>query len=490
MKHEDAKDENKDNSALYSENWPFDLDLLPLSAFMVGGAVRDALLGRRREYLDLDFVLPNGAVETASAIANHYKAGFVLLDRDREIARVVFKNATADFARQEGNSLEKDLHRRDYTINAIAYNPRTQEIIDPLQGYADLQAGVIRMVSSANLADDPLRLLRGYRQAAQLGFAIEPQTRSTMRQLAPLLGNMAAERVRVELNYLLNSPQGTPWLSAAWEDGILEWVLHDNLTAANLALLAEIDRAYVRLAEKWPQLAEYLLSNIPGLAEGAKRTWIAIAKLACLLIPQGPPNPPNLGGTNFSDSPNLGGNQLFSATTPNVGGHGGEISDVLEQKVSGNDRLEIRLNYTRAGISVQNSTIEDFLKQITYSLPEIRAINTIIKFLPQMRSPSMSLRSQYFFFREVGVVFPALAVVAVATGTKVEDLAYLSDHYLNPNDQVAHPTPLVTGNDLIASLNLKPSPKIGQLLIEIQIARIEGKISTPTEAINFASQLL
>lgn len=446
MNHEDAKEKNKSNSVLSAENWPFDLDLLPESAFMVGGAVRDALLGRRREYLDLDFVLPTGAVETASAIAHHYKAGFVLLDRDREIARVAFKNATADFARQEGDSLEKDLHRRDYTINAIAYNPRTQEIIDPLQGYADLQAGMIRMVSTANLEDDPLRLLRGYRQASQLGFAIEPQTRSTLRQLAPLLGNMAAERVRVELSYLLNSPQGTPWLSAAWEDGILQWALHDNLANANLALLAEIDRAYDKLAQKWPHLAEFLLSSIPGLAEGAKRTWIAISKLASLLIPE-----------------------IF---------------------FSENDALEIRLNYSRAGISVQNCTIEDFLKRITYSVPEIRAINTIIKFLPEMRSASMSLRSQYFFFREVGVVFPALAVVAVATGTQLEQLAYLSDRYLNPNDQVAHPTPLVTGNDLIRSLNLKPSPKIGQLLTEIQIARIEGKISTPTEAINFASQLL
>lgn len=433
-------------SLLSPKTWPFSLQMLPVPVFMVGGAVRDALLGRRREYLDLDFVVPTAAVETASAIARHYKAGFVLLDAERQIARVVFKNATADFAKQEGDSLETDLRRRDFTINAIAYNPHTEEIIDPLQGFADLQAGVIRMVSPANLEDDPLRLLRGYRQAAQLNFAIAPETRSTIRQLAPLLSNIAAERVRVELAYLLGSSHGNSWLSAAWQDGILHWVLHDNITAENLALLEEFNRAKTILAEKWPDIGGELSSTIPGIAADSKRTWIAIAKLACLLIPE----------------------SFFAKF----------------------DELKVSLNYSRAGISVENATVEDFLKHITYSVPEIRAVNIILKFLPLMRNPSMSLRSQYFFFREVGVVFPALAVVAVAAGTGVDAIAPLIDRYLNPDDQVAHPTPLVTGNDLIQALNLKPSPKIGQLLTEIQIARIEGKISTPAEAINFASQLL
>jgi tRNA nucleotidyltransferase (CCA-adding enzyme) len=75
----------------------------------VGGNVRDALLGRRAEYLDLDFVMPQGAVKTARAIANHHKAGFVLLDAERQIARVVFEHATVDFAQQVGESLETDL---------------------------------------------------------------------------------------------------------------------------------------------------------------------------------------------------------------------------------------------------------------------------------------------------------------------------------------------------------------------------------------------
>jgi len=119
------------SSALSPQNLPFSLELLPQPAYLVGGAVRDALLGRSREYLDLDFVIPNQAVQTARKIAREYKAGFVLLDAERQIARVVFKHATVDFAQQEGTSLETDLQRRDFTVNAIAYNPYTNEIIDP-----------------------------------------------------------------------------------------------------------------------------------------------------------------------------------------------------------------------------------------------------------------------------------------------------------------------------------------------------------------------
>ncbi|MDJ0708331.1 MAG: CCA tRNA nucleotidyltransferase, partial [Leptolyngbyaceae cyanobacterium MO_188.B28] len=85
-------------SVLSPKTWPFELSLLPESAYLVGGSVRDALLGRRAEYLDLDFVLPENAIETAQTIASHYQAGFVVLDAKHKIARVVFKQATVDFA--------------------------------------------------------------------------------------------------------------------------------------------------------------------------------------------------------------------------------------------------------------------------------------------------------------------------------------------------------------------------------------------------------
>jgi tRNA nucleotidyltransferase (CCA-adding enzyme) len=162
----------KIKSYLAQVDFPGNLALLPDQAYLVGGSVRDALLQRYRNPPDLDFVLPEKAIATAKEFANLYGGGFVILDEEREIARVVFDQGTLDLASQEGASLETDLHRRDFTINAIAYNLKSQQLVDPLGGLADLEQGVLRMVAVKNLEDDPLRLLRAYRQAAQLNFTI------------------------------------------------------------------------------------------------------------------------------------------------------------------------------------------------------------------------------------------------------------------------------------------------------------------------------
>ncbi|WP_009630622.1 CCA tRNA nucleotidyltransferase [Synechocystis sp. PCC 7509] len=401
------------SSALSPESWCFDLAWIPQNAYLVGGAVRDALLKRESEYLDLDFVLLD-AVKIARKMASHYKAGFVLLDGDRQIARVVFTQATVDFAQQQGETLEEDLYRRDFTVNAIAYNPYTQEIIDPLNGYKDLQNRVMRMVSIANLQDDPLRLLRAYRQAAQLGFAIAPETQVAIRTLSPLLSRIAPERVRVELNYLLNNSLGTPWLKSAWEDGLISlWFPHT--TQKSYETLALVDSA----AFYFPQLPLF-----QALSDTVKTNWLGIAKLACLV------------------------SSLESA--------------------------------------------ENELQQLTYSRAEIRAVTTALKVLPQLpaKTDTLSLKEQYLLFRQAGVVFPVLAVLAMAKGTQKDTLASLINRYLTPNDPVAHPQLLINGKDLMQALDIPPSPIIGELLNEIAIAQIEGQISTPAQAIELAAILL
>ncbi|BCL38436.1 CCA tRNA nucleotidyltransferase [Nostoc sp. MS1] len=414
-------------SSLSPENWPFSLELLPQPAYMVGGAVRDALLGRSREYLDLDFVIPSKAVKVARAIAHHYKAGFVLLDPVRQIARVVFPHATADFAQQEGNSLETDLHRRDFTINAIAYNPHTQEIIDPLNGYADLQVGVLRMVAKANLEDDPLRLLRAYRQAAQLGFTIEPATQATIRDLASHLTQVAAERVRVEIGYLLATPHGNSWIATAFADGLLKQFFK-HATDESLRKLTVVDEIAAMLAQHWPPLGVELKQYV---RDTVKTTWLGITKLACLVHPD-----------------------------PTV--------------------AEIEL------------------QQLTYSRAEIRAVTTALRLYSQLKTAN-TLREQYFLFQEAGRIFVATTVLALVHDTLVEAIpgdnrlsvySPLITRYLNPDDLVAHPTQLVSGKNLMIALNIPASPLVGELLTQIAVARIEGKIATVEDAIAFARGLL
>lgn len=391
----------------------------------MGGNVRDALLGRNADYLDLDFVLPDGAVETARAIANHYKAGFVLLDAERQIARVVFDNATVDFAQQVGHSLETDLQRRDFTVNAIAYSPHTEELLDPLQGYSDLQQRLIRMIAPENLKEDPLRLLRAYRQAAQLDFTLEPKTQAAIQKLAGLLEEIAAERVQAELSYLLSTPKGTPFLRMAWQDGLLQyWLPH--ATVDGLVQIEKIDHAAITLSYACPSLGLELSGWIRDQqrVSGAGRSWLKVAKLTRLI------------GT-----------------------------------------LE---------------TAEAELWRLKYSRTEVQAVLTALKFLPQMPAlvlPTTSLREQYFFFQQVGAIFPALVVLAVAMDVSIEAIAPLVERFLDPRDPVAHPTPLLTGRDLMTQLKLPPGPQIGQLLEALQIAQAEGKISTPEEALQFAQVL-
>jgi tRNA nucleotidyltransferase (CCA-adding enzyme) len=413
-------------SVLFPQTWPFSLKWLPRATYLVGGNVRDALLGRHAEYLDLDFVLPGGAVETAQAIANHYKAGFVLLDAERQIARVVFDKATVDFAQQVGHSLEIDLQRRDFTVNAIAYHPHTEELLDPLQGYGDLQQRLIRMIAPENLKEDPLRLLRAYRQAAQLDFTLEPETQATIQKLAGLLEEIAAERVQAELSYLLSTPKGTPFLKMAWQDGVLQYWL-PQASAVGLAQIEQIDQAAIALSKTWQSLGLELSGWVRDQQKvsGAGRSWLKVAKLTRLIA------------------------------TP----------ERAEQELW-------RLKYSRA---------------------EVQAVLTVLKFLPQMPalvSPTASPRDQYFFFQNVGAIFPALAVLSVAMGVSLEAIAPLIERFLNPNDAVAHPTPPLTGRDLMTQLNLPPGPQIGQLLEALQIAQAEGKISASAEALQFAKVLI
>ncbi len=436
------------SSALSPQTWPFDIAFLPPATHLVGGSVRDALLERHSDYLDLDFVMPQGAVETAETIARHYRAGFVLLDAERQIARVVFRQGTADFAQQVGDSLESDLRRRDFTMNAIAYNPHTLELFDPLQGCLDLERCIVRMIAAENLEEDPLRLLRAFRQAAQLGFTMDPATAEAARQLAPALQTIAAERVQSEFHYLLSSVKGTAQLRAAWDAGLLKkWFEHSTIESMNT--LERLDALFLQLRSDWPLARDLIRQHIRTQpkqghkkqpdsagkvieASGSLRSWLTIAKLTCLL--------------------------------PNV------------------------------NVPHNLSLAETQLWDLKYSRSEIHAALTVLRTLPQLqtllREHPDDRRAQYHLFQQVGPVFPALFISALATGIDMTALRALMNRFLDPEDVIAHPVPILSGQDLMQSLNLPPSPQIGRLLSALQIAKAEGKIDDRDSAIAFARSLL
>ena len=228
--------------------------------------MRDALLGRTRAVIDIDLVVPVDAIELARDISRDYRAGFVMLDAERSIARLVFDGMTVDFAQQMGGSLLADLHRRDYRMNAIAYHLREQRLIDPLNGRSDVQAKLVRMVSAQNLADDPLRLLRGYRQAAQLGFAVETETAHIIQTLIPRLNTVAAERAMTELRYLLAVSHQDPQVMIAAVELIQIWlpgIQRENMAAEIQAIAAALQSIESQLPQLWQELNIPLRPTLP-----------------------------------------------------------------------------------------------------------------------------------------------------------------------------------------------------------------------------------
>ena len=208
---------------LQPQAWPLPPEAFPAGAALVGGAVRDALLDRLPQQPDLDLVVPEDAIALCRQLGRRHGGSVVVLDADRSIARLVIQGWSIDLARQEGDSLEQDLRRRDYRLNAMALPLGAEpQLLDPLEGLSDLRRGQLMAVAEANLLDDPLRLLRGVRLASELGFALEPQPQHWLEHHHACLAAVAGERVLAELEKLAASPGGAAGLRQCLAWGLLE----------------------------------------------------------------------------------------------------------------------------------------------------------------------------------------------------------------------------------------------------------------------------
>jgi len=201
---------------LKPDRWPLRMIELPPGSALVGGVVRDGLLNKFEVRSDLDFLVPSNAVEVARRLAEKLDGRFVLLDSERDMARLILNGWTIDFATQVGESLEEDLWRRDFRINAIALTlEKVPQIIDPTGGLKDLFQKCLVAVSEQNLLDDPLRLLRALRLMAELKLSLDAQTRSWIKAHSNLLAKAAPERIQSELLRLAKAP---------WADGVIPFL--------------------------------------------------------------------------------------------------------------------------------------------------------------------------------------------------------------------------------------------------------------------------
>jgi tRNA nucleotidyltransferase/poly(A) polymerase len=171
--------------------------------YLVGGAVRNALLNQPAN--DLDFAIVSNVEKIARKVSHELNTDFYPLDTEREAYRLIFSNngediQYLDFSRIRGNTIDSDLLGRDFTINAMAVNINDpQKLIDPLGGAQDLRDKIIKACSSSSITDDPIRVLRAIRFAAEGNYKIAEETRNLLKIGVPLLEFSSAERKRDEL---------------------------------------------------------------------------------------------------------------------------------------------------------------------------------------------------------------------------------------------------------------------------------------------------
>ncbi len=215
----------------------------PVATHLVGGAVRDRMLGL--PVGDLDAVVEQRGREIATRLADELGARFVALG-GKEIAafRVVSPQITLDLWDREGASLEEDLARRDFTVNAMALALADGRLIDPHDGERDIGLRTLRATTRASFSGDPLRVLRLARLLVQLpGFAIDPATLELARDSAERVAEMAAERVREELRLVLLGREAHRGVAVLAQLGIYPglWLgepgRHANASAATRAIL-------------------------------------------------------------------------------------------------------------------------------------------------------------------------------------------------------------------------------------------------------------
>jgi tRNA nucleotidyltransferase (CCA-adding enzyme) len=268
------------------------LERAGFEAWCVGGAVRDALLGDPNADFDLATSATPDVVRRLfpRTVPVGLRFGTIgVLDRARRLHEVTTfrkdvetdgRHAVVEF----GVSLEDDLARRDFTINALAYHPLRHEWRDPFNGRADLTTGVIRAVGdpSGRFREDYLRILRGLRFASRLGFGIEPETWRAMRQLAEGMKQLSAERVRDEWFKSLRSARRLRELVMLWQDSGAEDVL--------LPELRDVPAPEVPLPERDPVLLTVLLcDDAPAVLKRLRASNAEVGRAEAIVSAPPPP---------------------------------------------------------------------------------------------------------------------------------------------------------------------------------------------------------
>jgi len=475
------------------------LDLLrseALPCYIAGGYVREWLLSDSegsQSGRDVDLVVEGDAIPIARRIANETGGAFYVLDDETDAARIVYGepfDLTVDLAAMRGPDIVADLKARDFTINAMAIDVHECDkpqprVLDPCGGQGDLAGRILRATNEYAFQQDPVRLLRALRFAATLNLRIEPRTESWIRRDAPLITKPSAERIRLELALIMASPGAAGHLRRMDDLGLLPGVLPEVMALKGV------------------------LQSEPHIYDVYEHTLVTVAETERL-----------------SAFPNV---QLHSEEARFLNPFAAELTAHFSQTVCEQRRRCTLLKFaamlhdvgkpathtvqadgrihTFGHERVSAEMAREVLTRLRFSRHEIRLVDTIVanhmRLGLLLKEPSITRRAIYQFFRDTGDAGVDVVILVLADQLATRGMTLSIDHwraylglaqlmlenYFHKPQEVVAPPPLVTGDDVMVLLGLRPGPQVGQLLEAVREAQVEGQVRTREEALQFLRRI-
>jgi len=236
------------------------LSFLPAGSYLVGGFIRDIILGRVTEEIDIDIVVPLNAVEIGKKISDNIGSRLIILDKKREVVRIIFNHVSIDIANQVSSTIEGDLSARDFSINSIAFLFDKKCLFDPLNGLKDLEHSLLKTHSEINLLNDPLRILRCFRFVSELNFKIDLNLITLIKKNKVKLYLAAKERINYEIQKIVNGANALDTVLLIKKLNIFSI---DNLSEDSFFLdLEKINYAELNQEEKEKFLPSFFIAQI------------------------------------------------------------------------------------------------------------------------------------------------------------------------------------------------------------------------------------
>jgi len=465
--------------------------------WLVGGAVRDLLLGRSTT--DFDFAVQGDGLALGRRLANALGADYYDLDASRSTGRLLLTTGqglktTFDFASLRGRDIRQDLALRDFTVNAmaIALDPSgvTGSLIDPLQGSQDLRQKKLKPCSAESVADDPIRAVRAVRLAVDLGFRLDAETTAQLRRARSILGRVSPERIRDEFFRLLDGHGPAAGLRLLDHLGLLAEILPELEPLRNLAQppphafdglehsLATVDHL-ARLAA--------LLSGRSGKAEAGDLTE------ASALVRLGPFQARLASYLDFSPSFGRPRRSLLLWTALLHDGGKAKSQAVDEEgriRFFGHETVGSRIA-VEAGRRLRLSTVEQAEVEMTV-LHHMRP-----EWLEAEGEPTR--RAIYRFFRAAETTGPSVILLSLADllaryvppiplpvwDRRLALAGTLLQAWFEERSAAVAPEPLLTGDEIMRLGRLHPGPEVGRVVEALREAQAAGEVATAQEAREF-----